>query len=113
MHPIVKGTRRHRYIGFHVSYEKKDSLLTKTDLIQALRKHTSILFLKNTKELGFWIVQFDGMDGILKCNYQEKEHGMQLLQSLKTIGTKPVNITTQITSGTIHGLTNNKNKRSS
>jgi RNase P/RNase MRP subunit POP5 len=112
VHPIVKGTRRHRYIGFHVACENEDSLLTKTDLIQALRKHTPILFSKNTKELGFWIVQFDGTNGILKCNYQEKDHGMQLLHSLKIIGTKPVTITTQVTSGTIHGLTCNKNKHS-
>jgi RNase P/RNase MRP subunit POP5 len=110
---IVKGIKRHRYISFHVSYEKKYSLLTKTELIQALRKHTSIIFSKNTKELGFWIVRFDGTNGILKCNYQEKEHGTQLLQSLKTIGAKSVTITTLVTSGTIHGLTNNKNKRSS
>jgi RNase P/RNase MRP subunit POP5 len=109
--PIVKGTRRHRYIDFHVSCENKESLLTKTDLIRALRQHTYVLFSKNAKELGFWVVQFDGRNGILKCNYQEKEHSIQLLQKLKTIGSKPVNITTHATSGTIHGLTNNKNKR--
>jgi hypothetical protein len=38
---------------------------------------------------------------------------LQLLHSLKTIGAKSVTITTQVTSGTIHGITNNKNKRSS
>jgi len=78
--------------------------------MQALRQHTSALFSKNFKELTLWVVQFDGIHGILKCHYKEKEHVLQLLQSLKKIGTKPVTITTYSTSGTIRGLAAKKQK---
>jgi RNase P/RNase MRP subunit POP5 len=85
--------------------------LTDTELIQALRQQTHDLFSKTAKELGLWVVQFDGTTGIIKCNYQEKEHTIQLLQSLKKIGSKSVALTTYATSGTIRGITDKKLKR--
>jgi RNase P/RNase MRP subunit POP5 len=45
------------------------------------------------------------MKGILKCHYTEKEQVIQILRTIKKIGTTPVTITTHVTSGTIHGLT--------
>ena len=111
MYSIVKGTGRHRYISFRVSLVGNNHPLTETELIQALRQQTHDLFSKAAKELGLWVVKFDGTTGIIKCNYQEKEHTIQLLQSLKKIGSKSVTFTTYATSGTIRGITDKKLKR--
>jgi RNase P/RNase MRP subunit POP5 len=112
VYSIVKGTRRHRYIGFRVTLLENNHPLTDTELIRALRQQTHDLFTKEAKELGLWVVQFDGTTGIVKCNYQEKEHTIQLLQTLKKIGSKTVTFTTYATSGTIRGITDKKLKRS-
>ncbi|DAC72413.1 MAG TPA: hypothetical protein DSN98_05380 [Thermoplasmata archaeon] len=108
---IVKGTRRHRYIGFCAAYQPQNHAPTNTELIQALRQATYDLYSKNTKELGLWVIRFDGTSGILKCHYREKEHAIALLQSLKKIGPTTITITTHATSGTIHGLGEKKIKR--
>ena len=105
---MIKGTRRHRYISFRISFMGQNYPITETELIQAIRQQTHDLFSKTSKELGLWIIQFDGNTGIIKCNYTEKEHTIQLLQSLKTIGSKSVVCTTSATSGTIHGITHKK-----
>ena len=110
MYGIVKGTRRHRYISFRVALVGNNHSLSDMELIQALRQQTHDLFSKAAKELGLWVVQFDGTTGIIKCNYQEKEHTIQLLQSLKKIGSKSVTVTTSTTSGTIRGITDKKQK---
>lgn len=104
----MKGTRRHRYIFFKVTYDQAHTFASQRELLNALRQSTFERFLKDTKELGLWIVRFDGTTGILKCHYRETENVKQLLQSMKSIGTKPVSITTHATSGTIHGLTDKK-----
>jgi len=80
------------------------------ELIQTIRQQTFDLCSKQTKDLGIWIVQFDGTTGILKCKNQEKERTRKLLESLKMIGSTPATITTQSTSGTIRGLTNKTSK---
>jgi RNase P/RNase MRP subunit POP5 len=105
---IVKGIRRHRYIDFDCVCEEQNPIITKSELIQTLRQHISSLSSKNFKEPTLWVVRFDGTRGILKCHYKEKEHAIQLLQSLKKIGIKPVTITTHSTSGTIRGLADKK-----
>jgi RNase P/RNase MRP subunit POP5 len=110
VHSIVKGTRRHRYIGFRVKLLENNHPLTNIELIQALRQQTHDLFSKEAKDLGLWVVQFDGAAGIVKCNYQEKEHTRQLLQKLKKIGSKSVTFTTYATSGTIRGILDKKLK---
>jgi len=107
---ILKGTRRNRYINFHVEYGDQSQMITNSELIRALRQQSSELFSKNLKELRLWVVQFDGRQGILKCHYTEKDHVIQLLVSLKIIGTKPVTIMTYSTSGTIRGLKGKKQK---
>ena len=111
MYSIVKGTKRHRYISFRVSLFENNHLLTNKELIQALRQQAQDLFSKTVKDLGLWVIQFDGTTGIIKCNYQEKELIIQLLQSLKQIESKSVTFSTYATSGTIHGITNKKLKR--
>ncbi|MFA5101939.1 MAG: Rpp14/Pop5 family protein [Candidatus Thermoplasmatota archaeon] len=105
---IVKGVRRHRYIALNVICEQPHPLLTKADFIQALRRHALELFSRTTQDLGLWVVQFDGTQGIVKCHYTEKDHVRHLVQSLQTIGFTPVRITTRSTSGTIRGLTKKK-----
>ena len=105
MDGIVKGNRRHRYVSFRVSFMGQNYTITETELIQAIRQQTHDLFSKTLKELGLWIIQFDGNKGIIKCNHTEKGRTIQLLQSLKTIGSKSVACTTSATSGTIHGIT--------
>ena len=85
-------------------------MITNSGLIQALRQQSFELFSKNLKDLRLWVVQFDGTQGILKCHYTEKEHVIQLLLSIKKIGTKPVMISTRSTSGTIRGLAEKKQK---
>lgn len=107
----MKGTRRQRYIYFQVVYEKEGPAITKAELIQTLRQRSYEVFSKNSKNLGLWVIQFNGAAGILKCHYQEKENIIRLLQSLKNIGKKPVTITTHATSGTIHGIAAMKLKK--
>lgn len=104
----MKGTRRHRYISFHVTYKKNAAVGTQLELIQVLRDRCYVVCSKNTKELGLWVVSFDGKTGILKCHYREKDNVTKLLRSLDNIGTKPVKITTSRTSGTIQGLIQKK-----
>ena len=104
----MKDTRRHRYIAFHVDQNDQNLTITKSQLIQELRKHATELFSKSVKDISLWVVQFDGTQGILKCHYTEKEHVIQLLLSIKKIGTIPVTITTRLTSGTIRGLAHKK-----
>ncbi|HWR64069.1 MAG TPA: Rpp14/Pop5 family protein [Candidatus Thermoplasmatota archaeon] len=106
----MRGTRRHRYIDFHVDYSDLNTDGTHSELLQALRTHALALFSKNLKDLRLWVVQFDGTQGILKCHYTEKDHVIQLLLSIKKIGTKPVMISTRSTSGTIRGLAEKKQK---
>lgn len=106
----MKGTRRQRYIYFQVVYKKEDPAITKAELIQTLRQKSYEIFSKNSKDLGLWVIQFNGTAGILKCHYREKENILRLLQSLENIGKKPVTITTHSTSGTIHGLAAKKEK---
>lgn len=108
----MKGTRRHRYIAFYIVSEGERLPITQTEFIQALRSRTIELFSKDYKELGMWVVQFDGTQGILKCRYTEKERMIRLLCSLKRIDMKPVTITTLSVSGTIHALKRKMQKTS-
>jgi RNase P/RNase MRP subunit POP5 len=104
----MKDTRRHRYITFHVDQDDQNLTITNSQFIQELRQHAFEIFSKSVKDLRLWVIQFDGTSGILKCHYTEKENVIQLLVSIKKIGTKPVSITTCSTSGTIRGLAHKK-----
>jgi len=109
---MVKGTRRFRYILFSVTYPEHGQRATFAEFIRTLQPRTEDFVSTNTKERGAWVVHFDGTTGILKCHYQEKDHAIDLLRSLKTIGATPVAITTIATSGTIQGLPVKKNPSS-
>jgi RNase P/RNase MRP subunit POP5 len=108
MERIIKATRRHRYIRFRITALGHHHPFTTAELLQELRQKTKELFFKETKELGLWLIRFDGTTGILKCSSTEKEHVIHLLQSIQRIGLTHVTCTTQMTSGTIHGLSNHK-----
>lgn len=97
----MKGTRRYRYIAFHVEYKDTRFIASMSQLIQDLRLQATTLFSKSLKDLGVWVIQFDGVDGIIKCHYMQKEHLIQILISLKSIGETTVTITTSSTAGTI------------
>jgi RNase P/RNase MRP subunit POP5 len=101
---IVKGIRRHRYIGFHVSYSQEGILLSLSEFIKALQHRTQTLFSKNTREMGLWVIQFNGKTGILKCNHREKDRAIQLLHSLNNIQGIAITIKTEMTSGTIRSI---------
>ena len=105
MYSIVKGSRRYRYIGFQVKIKGKQNAFSESDFIHTLRQQAHEVCSKDAKELGLWLIRFNGTQGIIKCNYQEKEHVMQLLIQLKNVGATPVRITTHACSGTIRGLT--------
>jgi len=108
VHRIVKKIKRHRYIYFEVSYVEDSLFCTHPELIQTIQKQTYKLYSKSTKELGLWVIYFDGTIGILKCYHKEKENVIKLLQSLTKIGIKTVIITTYKTSGTIQGISKKK-----
>jgi len=107
---IVKSNIRFRYISFHVTIPGNTRSFTSSDLIHAMRQSIQDFFHKDITELKFWLIQFNGNSGIIKCFSQNKEQVMYLLQSLKKIGITPVVITTFSTSGTIHGLSKKKMK---
>jgi RNase P/RNase MRP subunit POP5 len=105
----VKGTRRHRYISFQITYKDETEQVTQQAFIGALRRSASERFSNNMQELGLWVIRFDGTTGILKCHYRQTERSKTLLHSLTTIGSTAVTITTHETSGTIKALlTRNK-----
>ncbi len=97
----MKGSRRYRYVSFHIQYRDTGFLASTSQLIQELRQQATILFSKTLKDLGVWVIQFDGTNGIIKCHYMEKEQLIRLLKSIQNIGHTTVTITTSSTSGTI------------
>jgi len=62
------------------------------------------LFNKNYEEMGLHIIIFNGRNGIIKCNHNEKENTIKLLDSIKKILSDEIKIKTISTSGTIKTL---------
>jgi len=102
---MIKENRRLRYIAFLVKTTGLRTHLTNTEVIEELRKRCTILFQKEWKQMGLWLIRFNGTEGIIRCHYREKDNMIHLLNSMKEIGMKKVEVTTLSTSGTIHGLT--------
>ena len=102
MYTIVKGNRRRRYIGFVVKTLNKN--LNKSEMLREIQRQCKYIFNKDCKEMGIRLIRFDGTAGILKCNHLEKENAIMLLQSIKKIQSKKVEIETIATSGTIRSL---------
>ena len=69
-----------------------------------MRLQCKHFFNKDYKDLGIYLIRFDGEKGIVKCNHIEKENTIKLLKSIKKISSHRVNIETLGTSGTIKAL---------
>ena len=100
---IVKQGNRKRYIGFIV--KSKDEI-DKKDLIDKINNESIKLSLKNSKNKDFFLISFNDFKGILRCKHTEKDNAINLLNSIKTIKSKKVEIKTVGTSGTIKALKN-------
>ena len=99
---IIKEGRRKRYIGFAI--KQKDNSFDKNEIINEIRTQCTTLFNKNYRELGLYLVRFNGEQGILRCKHTEKENAIKLLNSIKKVSSKNVEIETLGTSGTIKTL---------
>ena len=102
MYTIVKDNRRQRYIGFVVKTLEKN--LNKSEMLKEIQRQCKYIFNKDCKEMGMRLIRFDGTVGILKCSHLEKENTIMLLQSIKKIESKNVEVVTVATSGTIRSL---------
>ena len=51
-------------------------------MIEIIRKKSEELFNKNFKEMGLYLVRFNGAQGILRCKHTEKENAIKLLSGL-------------------------------
>lgn len=100
---IIKDGRRSRYIGFNVSTSDNHTF-NKKDIIEVVRKQSMVLFDRNFKEMGLFIVRFNGIKGIIRCRHTEKENTIKLMKNIEIIGTRKVKIDTIATSGTIKAL---------
>lgn len=102
MYDIVKGNRRHRYIGFIV--KDLETSNNRSAMLKEIQRQCKNLFNKDYKEMGIQLVRFDGTTGIIKCNHVEKKNTILLLNSIKKIASREVEIRTIATSGTIRSL---------
>jgi len=73
-------------------------------MIHEIRSHCNTLVNKNCREMGLYLVRFNGKQGIVRCKHLEKDNTIQLLQSIQTVSKKNVKIETLGTSGTIKSL---------
>lgn len=62
------------------------------------------LFNKDCEKMGIRLISFNGEKGIIKCNHNEKENTIKLLNSIKKISLNEIEIKTIGTSGTIKTL---------
>jgi RNase P/RNase MRP subunit POP5 len=99
---IIKNRIRQRYIGFIIKSSGKP--VTKYQMIGALKKQCSQVFDRGCRDLGIYVVRFDGRKGIVRCNHVEKENTIKLLRSIDYISSQQVEIITVGTSGTIRSL---------
>lgn len=100
---IIKEGRRRRYIGFEIKTDK-DKTFLKEDIIENIRKKSERIYNKNFKEMGLFLVRFNGMQGIVRCKHTEKENTIALLKKMDKINDEKITINTIATSGTIKAL---------
>jgi len=87
-----------------VKQKVKGRTIDRQDVIAALRSKCKARFNKDCKEMGFYLVKFNGKTGILRCKHVEKDDAIKLLRSLKQISSQNIQIETIGTSGTIKAL---------
>ena len=101
---VVKEGRRRRYIGFIVNYSDDGIVFDKRDMIDTIRNQSVLFFLKDFREMGLFIIRFDGKQGIIRCKHTSKDDTITLLKSITEINNHKVKIDTVGTSGTIKSL---------
>ena len=74
-------------------------------MIGEIKTQCNTLFNKNCREMGIFLIRFDGEKGIIRCKHTEKDNTINLLTSIKQISSNNVSVTTLGTSGTIKALT--------
>jgi RNase P/RNase MRP subunit POP5 len=62
------------------------------------------LYNRTCKEMGLFLIRFDGITGIIKCNHIEKDNAINLLKNIRNIGLFKIEIETLGTSGSIKSL---------
>ena len=100
---IIKEGRRRRYIGFEIK-TKENKTFEKNDIINSVRKNSEEICNKHFKEMGLFVVRFNGKQGIIRCRHTEKENAIDLLKRIDRINDEKVKIETIATSGTIKAL---------
>ena len=73
-------------------------------MLREIQRQCKDIFYKDCEKMGIKLIRFDGTKGIIKCNHLEKENAIMLLQSIKKMQSKKVEIVTIATSGTIRSL---------
>jgi RNase P/RNase MRP subunit POP5 len=76
----------------------------KYELANAFQTKCQDLYDKNYKELGLYLIRFNGERGIARCKHLEKENVINLINSIEKINSKNIKIKTIATSGTIKAL---------
>ena len=73
-------------------------------MIQEIKQQCEQLFSRHYRDMGIYLVRFDGVKGIVKCDHIEKDNTIKLIKSIDTVSSYKVNIETLGTSGTIKAL---------
>lgn len=73
-------------------------------MIGEIKTQCDTLFNKNCKDMGIFLIRFDGEKGIIRCKHTEKDNTINLLTSIKQISSNSVSVKTLGTSGTIKTL---------
>jgi len=100
---IIKEGRRRRYIGFEIK-TKEEKSFSKDEIINVIRYNSENICNKHFKEMGLFVVRFNGLQGIVRCKHTEKENTINLLKQTDKINNVKVDIKTIATSGTIKSL---------
>ena len=101
---IVKEGRRRRYIGFVVKSLSNRRRIKKFEMIDEIKKHCRKNFDRDCKELGIYLIRFNGEKGIVRCRHTEKENTIKLLSNIDKVVGEQIKIETVGTSGTIKSL---------
>lgn len=103
LHESSRSRKRHRYIGFIITAQTGVQI-DREELKKALRYYCKKKFGQHWREVGLKLTRYNGKEGIVHCYHLYKDQVIYLLNSIKKIFDKNVEITTVGTSGTIKSL---------